>query len=477
VLASLQLLTFGADIRYNRAMKHALWFFLALLWVIPLNAQPSSSTARHIISGATLPATCSPNTGDVYFRVTAGPVGALYQCTAPSTWTAVPTSSGGAPPAGSAHACQGYLTSTTFDGSVTNCYEQINAFSTPSAPTAVVTCTPVGMETCSTSYDYVVTTLGVGPTAGSPTLTVMNGPDIPTITNHITVSWAAVTGATLGYQLWREDGPSAVGTGLLATTTSISAQDTGTVIDVDDWFSGDAPTTNYTQGLRTANNLKVAGYAAFGNNVDINYDYSIKYQGPDIKAPISFGQIENPGNGEFAYGLWGTLQLESGSGWASELTSYTNPYSANDFSAETLYGLQVNSYHAAASGLSALLGGVAQLNNFGGVVASATGWGVVSGGGGTISTFTNFSAGGVGSTTYGFFSGINSGVNQWAFYGNGTAAIGLPLVHFADLVAYASRAEVYCDTCTVTSGVDNTCAGSGTGANAVRVNGAWKCWQ
>jgi hypothetical protein len=37
--------------------------------------------------------------------------------------------------------------------------------------------------------------------------------------------------------------------------------------------------------------------------------------------------------------------------------------------------------------------------------------------------------------------------------------------------------EFYCSDCTVTSGADDTCAGSGTGAFAHRVNGVWRCAQ
>ncbi len=35
--------------------------------------------------------------------------------------------------------------------------------------------------------------------------------------------------------------------------------------------------------------------------------------------------------------------------------------------------------------------------------------------------------------------------------------------------------ELYCSDCTISSGIDNTCAGSGSGAFAERINGAWKC--
>ena len=34
----------------------------------------------------------------------------------------------------------------------------------------------------------------------------------------------------------------------------------------------------------------------------------------------------------------------------------------------------------------------------------------------------------------------------------------------------------YCSDCAVTSGADNTCAGSGSGALAIRLNGAWRCF-
>ncbi len=53
----------------------------------PLTAQIQSSTARRIVYAASLPATCNPNTGDVYFKTTAtvGP----YYCSATNTWTAM----------------------------------------------------------------------------------------------------------------------------------------------------------------------------------------------------------------------------------------------------------------------------------------------------------------------------------------------------------------------------------------------------
>lgn len=46
---------------------------------------------------------------------------------------------------------------------------------------------------------------------------------------------------------------------------------------------------------------------------------------------------------------------------------------------------------------------------------------------------------------------------------------------FATLPASTGGGQIYCSDCTVTSGIDNTCAGTGSGAMAERINGAWKC--
>lgn len=66
---------------------------LGAIIAVALRAQPSTTTARHIIYGATLPATCSPNTGDVYF-LTAGTIGPYY-CSAANTWANITGGSGG----------------------------------------------------------------------------------------------------------------------------------------------------------------------------------------------------------------------------------------------------------------------------------------------------------------------------------------------------------------------------------------------
>lgn len=61
--------------------------------------------------------------------------------------------------------------------------------------------------------------------------------------------------------------------------------------------------------------------------------------------------------------------------------------------------------------------------------------------------------------------------------GSGGVAGELVTTDFASLAGIANGSQRFCSDCTVTSGVDNTCAGSGTGALAIRLNGAWKCFQ
>lgn len=61
---------------------------LLLIWLILVMSIPGfsqSGTSGRIRYGATLPATCSPSTGDVYF-LTANPNPGLYQCPSTNTW-------------------------------------------------------------------------------------------------------------------------------------------------------------------------------------------------------------------------------------------------------------------------------------------------------------------------------------------------------------------------------------------------------
>jgi len=104
---------------------------------------------------------------------------------------------------------------------------------------------------------------------------------------------------------------------------------------------------------------------------------------------------------------------------------------------------------------------------------------IVNGGGAPVTEANCFVAEdpAAGATTFsGYKSTVNGAVGKWGFRSTGTAANQLGSTTFSALVAYANAAEVFCSDCTVTSGSDNTCAGSGGGAFAYRVAGAWKCF-
>jgi len=48
-------------------------------------------------------------------------------------------------------------------------------------------------------------------------------------------------------------------------------------------------------------------------------------------------------------------------------------------------------------------------------------------------------------------------------------------VVFASLPAPVNGMQIYCSDCTVTSAIDDTCANSGNGSLAARINGVWRC--
>jgi hypothetical protein len=66
-----------------------LFFILALLgsMLLPAQAQFSGGTAYRIISGSSLPATCTagPGVADVYVKTGGSP--GIYYCSATNTWT------------------------------------------------------------------------------------------------------------------------------------------------------------------------------------------------------------------------------------------------------------------------------------------------------------------------------------------------------------------------------------------------------
>lgn len=94
----------------------------------------------------------------------------------------------------------------------------------------------------------------------------------------------------------------------------------------------------------------------------------------------------------------------------------------------------------------------------------------IAGGGGTncVGAFTN------GSIVFAQ-GGTCTQDNTNLFFDNTLKEVRLGTQVFASIGTPSNATTVYCSNCTVTSSVDNTCAGAGSGAWAFRINGAWKC--
>jgi len=74
------------------------------------------------------------------------------------------------------------------------------------------------------------------------------------------------------------------------------------------------------------------------------------------------------------------------------------------------------------------------------------------------------------------------GANNWAIKtGLGKVELGdilqLDGTTFASLGTPTNGTQQYCSDCKPTSSLDDTCANSGSGSQAFRLNGAWKCVQ
>src|SRR5271157_2341717 len=69
-----------------------MWRSLLTSLLFVVSAWTQGGPASHIISGPNRPARCSPLSGDIWFNTGSGPVGTLYICSSPNTWTLLGTS-------------------------------------------------------------------------------------------------------------------------------------------------------------------------------------------------------------------------------------------------------------------------------------------------------------------------------------------------------------------------------------------------
>ena len=177
-------------------LKSQLIKSVLLVCILASYAHTQGGPASHVISGPTLPAKCSPKSGDIWVLTTNTPTGALYNCTATNTWT---LAGGGAVVAKTFHAI-------TFDGGGV----ALTAGATRCVPIPESgTLTSVRLQTCN-GYDVS----NACSSAGSATV------DIRTATN---VNYAST-------------GPSA------ATTI----KSTGALLQITSAYAVDGNITNWT---------------------------------------------------------------------------------------------------------------------------------------------------------------------------------------------------------------------------------------
>ncbi len=206
------------------------------LLVAPLYAQ-FSSTAYHIAPGSSLPATCSPNNGDIWFKTSAtlGP----YYCSAANTWSSMAGGGGGGTiatttlplkgdNAGNAVAVTGTCNSSTVVGGDGVCQAISTAFSILTSATNSQAAMVVGTGaslTVSGSGTINATSLGgdasaliarlasptfTTPTLGAATATTINGIVVDATTplgqffqsnNNVTVAASSTVYFTAGASL------------------------------------------------------------------------------------------------------------------------------------------------------------------------------------------------------------------------------------------------------------------------------------
>jgi len=377
----------------------------------------------------------------------------MYYCSATNTWTQIAAGpGGGGTPSAPANSVQ-FNNAGSFGGNANLSWDNsahtlsvgttnsinIQAISNPSQLAVTPTCS----GTCVTNYGYqIVIYNGTGWTEPSPIKTVANAVSLDG-THFNTITFPTVSNAAC--LLIRTVGVTVVNLPLPTADNSAQFPRCNGASVVDDG-SGDPGTTLLSlpaQNTTTGSRFGTFGMGAAG-------DPSLGR----LTASLTGGP--NPNN---------TQVTQTG---GKNLTMIAN---INNIDVVDMTGsIRSNAY------LGAEFDGTNYYIETGNFQTDNT-----SGSAPVITDSSNFLASGTyhGNTTR-FQTSDNTGTSQFlaAFdaSGNITNSAGTG-VAFASLGTPANGAAVSCSDCTVTSGSDNTCAASGTGAYAVRVNGAWKCLQ
>jgi hypothetical protein len=157
---------------------------IALLWAAGAWAQ--GGTVTNVRHGTTLPVTCNPNTGAIFFLTVASPTIGLYACTATNTWTL-----GGGAGGGSTFPIT--IGGTVFSGGI-----PYFSSTTVESSSALLTLNGVllgggsGGSPTVTSADST-TTHALFATAGAPAFRAIATTDVPTLNQSTTGNAATAT--------------------------------------------------------------------------------------------------------------------------------------------------------------------------------------------------------------------------------------------------------------------------------------------
>lgn len=186
------------------------------------------------------------------------------------------------------------------------------------------------------------------------------------------------------------------------------------------------------------------------------------------------GILQPVTDGTYSIGNVSFKPLES---WAREFKTYTSSTQSNAFQADAQVDLYIDSFGSSRPGLN--------LRQAGGTYASQSatandtrigviaGWGYTTAPGFAVATRINHyvDTGGANLTGSIRFGLSNAGTVTDTVKLNGYGGVTITGIAFASLPSADNGTLLYCTDCTRTA----TCAGSGTGAIAERLNGAWSC--
>lgn len=428
----------------------------------------------------------------------------------------------GASPAGSAGAVETYATSSTFGGDNSKFQVDFVGLATPAAP-SLATAGTAGATTY--GYELVRKNL-IGGSIASAETTIATGNATLSAMNKIVITAPACLTTQLYWDVWRTTaGGTPATTGLIIENVACGGtlQDTG-LATIPPFDSVTAPSVSTSLGIgATIPYVNTSPGSCFGTDCQANNDATFYYADSGTGLSV-LGRTSAPG---FDYNnFYSSLIVDSTTGGSFYAAVIDTQVWANS---GRVVGMGVDIFGQSGSsktvtdlaGLYTQIGGDSRLIVTNDAVGIGADVHIIS----ATNSYT-FWAGGPAGTVSGItaaYFNVNFGAGNFSWYNEGgtlhseTGAatnVGMDIERFsmqsADLLQFvdsdgmtvlaqftsdarltnrsvafaalgtpANGTQVYCSDCTNTSNLvaANTCANMGSGALAIRVNGAWKCYN